>query len=101
MQSNLIYRDKVGLRLIVDEVIICDDVIKEVFLGKLMEDNGNRFVVYFMVVDFYKQVRRLIIEIMCIDGVLSVMYNVYVYCFVSFDGIIYEGFDDDGEYGVG
>lgn len=77
-----------GLRLIVDEVIINDDVIKELYLGKFMEDNGNRFVVYFMVVDFYKYVRRLIIEIMCIDGVLSNVYNVYVYCFVSFDGII-------------
>lgn len=43
-----------GIRLIVDEVIIFDDMIKEVFLGIKVEDNGNKFNVYFMVVYFYK-----------------------------------------------
>lgn len=38
---------------------------------------------------------------MCVFIVLSVSYNVFVYWFKSNDGIIYEGVDDDGEYGVG
>lgn len=33
-QSNSIYRDKVEARLTADEVIICDNVIKEVLPGK-------------------------------------------------------------------
>lgn len=38
---------------------------------------------------------------MCINIILSVSYNIYVYWFISLDGFIYEGFDDDGEFGVG
>lgn len=47
-------RNRVGVRFIVYEVIICDDIIKEVFFGKLMEDNGNRFIVYLIIVYFYE-----------------------------------------------
>lgn len=38
---------------------------------------------------------------MRIDGVQSATHNVYAYRFVSSDGIINEGFDDDGEHGTG
>nr|XP_034331360.1 uncharacterized protein LOC105331972 [Crassostrea gigas] len=100
-QSNSIYRDKVGSRPTADEVITCDDVTKEVFSGKSMEDNGNKFVSHSTAVDSYKQVRRSIIEIMRIDGVPSATHNVYAYRFVSSDGTIHEGFDDDGEHGAG
>uniref|UniRef100_K1QFM4 IMPACT-like protein n=1 Tax=Magallana gigas TaxID=29159 RepID=K1QFM4_MAGGI len=99
--GNSIYRDKVGSRPTADEVITCDDVTKEVFSGKSMEDNGNRFVAHSTAVDSYKQVRRSIIEIMRIDGVPSATHNVYVFRFVSSDGTIHEGFDDDGEHGAG
>lgn len=34
---------------------------------------------------------------MCIDVVLCVMNNVYVYCIESFDWMIYEGFGGDWE----
>lgn len=94
IQSNLIYIYKVGIRLIVDEVIIFDDMIKEVFLEIKVEDNGNKFNVYFMVVYFYKQVKILIVEIMCIGGVLCVIYIIFVYCFVSINGINYKGYDN-------
>lgn len=90
-----------GSRPTADEVITCDDVTKEVFSGKSMEDNGNRFVAYSTAVDSYKQVRRSIIEIMRIDSVPSATHNVYAYRFVSSDGTIHEGFDDDGEHGAG
>lgn len=33
--------------------------------------------------------------------VSSVIYNVYVYVFINLEGVMYEGSDDDGEYGVG
>lgn len=52
-------------------------------------------------VDFYWKVRELVIEILRLLNVVSVSYNVFVYCFIRKDGIIYEGLDDDGEYGVG
>lgn len=41
MQRNYIYGNKVGVRLIIDEDISCDEVIKEVFLGKLIEKIVN------------------------------------------------------------
>lgn len=100
-QSNSIYRDKVGARPTADEVITCDDVTKEVFPGKSMEDNGNRFIAHSSAVDSYKQVRRSIVEIMRVDGVPSATHNVYAYRFVSSDGTIHEGYDDDGEHGAG
>lgn len=100
-QSNPIYRDMMWSRTTADEVIICDDVTKEVFSGKSMEDNGNRFEAHSTAVDSYEQVRRSIIEIMRIDGVPSATHNVCAYRFVSSDVTIHEGFDDDGEHGAG
>lgn len=54
-----------------------------------------------MVVNLYKQVKELLIEIFRLLIIFSVSYNVYVYWFVGSDGMVYEGFEDDGEYGVG
>lgn len=31
---------------------------------------------------------------MCIGGVLSVIYIIFVYCFVSINGINYKGYDN-------
>lgn len=69
--------------------------------GKFVEDNGNWFIGYVVFVEFFKQVRKFIVEVMCINIILSVSYNIYVYRVINLDGFIYEGFDDDGEFGVG
>lgn len=66
-----------------------------------MEDNGNRFIAHSSAVDTYKQVRRSIVEIMRVDGVPSATHNVYAYRFVSPDGTIHEGYDDNGEHVAG
>lgn len=41
------------------------------------------------------------VEVMCLDSIVSVSYNIFVFWFMGNDGIMYDGFDDDGEYGVG
>lgn len=48
IQSNSIYRYKVGARPTADEVNTFDDVTKEVFLGIYLED--NKFIAHFMAV---------------------------------------------------
>lgn len=92
-QRNYIYGNKVRVILIVDEDISCDEVIKEDFLGKLIEKmvNGLLYILWLLIF-----INRLG-EIMCIDVVLCVMNNVYVYCIESFDWMIYEGFGGDWE----
>lgn len=75
-----------------DEVIICKNVINEVFPGKSMEDNGNRLIVHSTfnpAVDFYKKVRRSIVEIMRVYGFLRATHSVYANQFVSSDGTIH------------
>lgn len=66
-----------------------------------MEDSGNRFIAHSKVVYSFEQVRKSIVEIMRIDCVQSATHNEYAYRFVSSDGTINEGFDDDGEHGTG
>lgn len=85
----------------VEEIINGEEVKIVIILGKIIEDNGNWFVVYVVLVDFYKQVRWFFVEVMCLDSIVSVSYNIFVFWFMGNDGIMYDGFDDDGEYGVG
>lgn len=57
-------RNRVGARSTAYEVITCDDITKEVFPGKSMEDNGDRFIAHSTTVYFYEQIRRTKVEIM-------------------------------------
>lgn len=45
-QSNSIYREKVGYLPTAGDVITCDVVKIAISVGKSIEDNGNRFIVY-------------------------------------------------------
>lgn len=54
IKSRLVYKDKIGFCLMVEEIINGEEVKIVIILGKIIEDNGNWFVVYVVLVDFYK-----------------------------------------------
>lgn len=54
IKSRLVYKDKIGFCLMVEEIINGEEVNIVIILGKIIEDNGNWFVVYVVLVDFYK-----------------------------------------------
>lgn len=54
IKSKLVYKDKIGFCLMVEEIINGEEVNIVIILGKIIEDNGNWFVVYVVLVDFYK-----------------------------------------------
>lgn len=62
--SNSINRNRVGTRTTAYEVITCDDMTKEAFPGKSLEDKGDRLIAHSTTVDFYKQIGGTKVEIM-------------------------------------
>ena len=100
-KSGNIYRDKLGQRLTADEVISGDEIKTTVSSGKQIEDNGNRFTAHATTAESFKQVRGALIDIMRVSTVSSASHNVYAYRFISSDGTVHEGSDDDGEHGAG
>lgn len=53
--------------------------------------------------NFYRQIRKSIVDVMRKVGVMSARNNVYAYRFIYVGHVctVHEGSDDDGEYGAG
>lgn len=54
IKSGNIYWDKVGLLLVVDEVIFNEFVKMSISIGNIVEDNRNCFVLYVFIVDLFR-----------------------------------------------
>ena len=100
--SGSVYREKIARPKACDILENFNDKSQtEIYQGKQIEDNGNRFSSHACSVSSVKQVNQGLREILRMPKVSSATHNVYAYIFTNADGVIHEGSDDDGEHGAG